>query len=189
MNAVLLSVRPKWCKLIANGKKTIDVRKSAPKIETPFKVYIYMTKVLTSSLVTIGDKPSMCHAGMLVIGEFVCDCITPLYNVCNDEWKRLQGTMHEIEKQLVKNACMTEAELHNYANGKQCFAWHISDLKIYDKPKTLNDFYMPCGKVNCKHCAYFYKHDTADSYDTWCAVDEKIPIVRPPQSYMYVEER
>ena len=42
--AVLISIRPKWCELIANGTKTVEVRKSRPKIATPFKCYIYCTK-------------------------------------------------------------------------------------------------------------------------------------------------
>ena len=42
--AVLISIRPKWCELIASGKKTIEVRKSRPKMEPPFKCYIYCTK-------------------------------------------------------------------------------------------------------------------------------------------------
>lgn len=42
--AVLISIQPKWCELIANGKKTIEVRKTRPRLETPFKVYIYCTK-------------------------------------------------------------------------------------------------------------------------------------------------
>lgn len=37
--AVLISINPKWCELIAIGKKTIEVRKSRPKIKTPFKVW------------------------------------------------------------------------------------------------------------------------------------------------------
>lgn len=41
---VLLPIKPKWCELIASGKKTIEVRKTRPKIETPFKCYIYCTK-------------------------------------------------------------------------------------------------------------------------------------------------
>lgn len=43
MKAVLISIRPKWCELIASGKKTIEVRKTRPKIETPVKCYIYCT--------------------------------------------------------------------------------------------------------------------------------------------------
>lgn len=43
--AVLISIRPEWCDLIVRGKKTIEVRKTRPKLETPFKVYIYCTKI------------------------------------------------------------------------------------------------------------------------------------------------
>jgi len=44
MESVLISIQPKWCELIASGKKTIEVRKTRPKLDTPFKVYIYCTK-------------------------------------------------------------------------------------------------------------------------------------------------
>ena len=43
MKSVLISIRSQWCEKIASGKKTIEVRKSAPK-EVPFKAYIYCTK-------------------------------------------------------------------------------------------------------------------------------------------------
>lgn len=41
--AVMLSIRPKWVEKIANGEKTIEVRKTKPKLDTPFKCYIYCT--------------------------------------------------------------------------------------------------------------------------------------------------
>ena len=41
--AVMLSIRPKWVEKIANGEKTIEVRKTRPKLDTPFKCYIYCT--------------------------------------------------------------------------------------------------------------------------------------------------
>ena len=44
MQSVLISIRPQYCELIASGKKTIEVRKTRPKLETPFKCYIYCTK-------------------------------------------------------------------------------------------------------------------------------------------------
>ena len=43
MKAVLISIKPNWCKLIWSGMKTVEVRKTRPKLETPFKVYIYCT--------------------------------------------------------------------------------------------------------------------------------------------------
>lgn len=44
MKSVLISIKPQWCKKIASGEKTIEVRKSAPK-EVPFKAYIYCAKI------------------------------------------------------------------------------------------------------------------------------------------------
>jgi len=41
--AVLISVQPRWCGLILNGKKTIEIRKTKPNIAPPFKCYIYCT--------------------------------------------------------------------------------------------------------------------------------------------------
>ena len=41
--SVITSVSPQECELIASGKQTMLVRKTRPKIETPFKCYIYMT--------------------------------------------------------------------------------------------------------------------------------------------------
>ena len=38
MDRVLLSVRAQWCDLITSGKRTIDIRKTKPNIETPFRM-------------------------------------------------------------------------------------------------------------------------------------------------------
>ena len=148
--AVLISIQPKWCELIASGKKPVEVRKNKPKLETPFKCYIYCTKGRGDCLWRWNgiwydtqfpnERPNRLDGK--VIGEFVCDCITPLYNVCYDEWERLLGGLHRIEKELVGRACLTEKELHDYANGKRCYAWHITDLVIYDKPKYLCEFFQ-----------------------------------------------
>lgn len=42
--AVLISILPNWVEKICSGEKTIEVRRTRPKIETPFKCYIYCTK-------------------------------------------------------------------------------------------------------------------------------------------------
>ena len=41
--AVLISIRPEWVEKILSGEKTLEVRKTRPKLEAPFKVYIYCT--------------------------------------------------------------------------------------------------------------------------------------------------
>lgn len=53
--AIMLSLHPRWCEKISNVifhstdeipvyEKFIEIRKTRPKIQTPFKVYIYCTK-------------------------------------------------------------------------------------------------------------------------------------------------
>lgn len=203
--AVMLSVRPKWCEKIASGEKTIEVRKTRPKLETPFKCYIYCTKAKERLIGILKDgdenygetyhgKPvfikldegSVCDMWgkrQKVIGEFVCDRISPLHNICTDDWKRLAGGLHNIEKELVNQACLTEAQLHTYAGGKNCFAWHISDLKIYDTPKELTEFHT-WGK--CKSCSKSGYESTACIYDENCMIP--MAITKAPQSWCYVEE-
>ena len=98
IKSVLISIGPKWCELIASGKKTIEVRKTRPKIETPFKCYIYCTKpkMITKYVFKPEDYPeymrpektvfckvpdasspfcSEVNGNGKVIGEFVCDRI------------------------------------------------------------------------------------------------------------------
>lgn len=192
--AVLISIRPKWVEKIANGKKTIEVRKTKPKLETPFQCYIYCTRdkhlafmqnQTGTNLIACMDVDAAIPVGGAigngkVIGEFVCDCVTPLYNVCMDDWKRLSGGLHNIEKELVNQACLTEAKLHTYAGGKNCFAWHISDLRIYDTPKELSEFKTLCRvDADCCACPY-YNYTKMDC-------DGRV-IGRPPQSWRYVDD-
>lgn len=117
MKAVLISINPKWCEMIANEKKPIEVRKNKPKVETPFKCYIYCTLPYKK-----------------VIGEFVCDKIVPIKVFDN-------GSIKDWNFYNLADSCLEYEELANYiGNGKTGYGWHISDLVIYDKTKELSDF-------------------------------------------------
>ena len=78
MKSVLVSEKPIMCDKIANGKKTIIVKKKAPK-EVPFKAYIYCCKGNNGYewLYRVDDnghgKAQSWHGK--VIGEFICDRI------------------------------------------------------------------------------------------------------------------
>lgn len=75
---------------------------------------------------------------------------------------------------------MTLDEQKVYGQDKPLYGWHISDLKIYGKPKELNEFIKPClyGGSPCKVCEYY------SDYSGEC----RNIITRSPQSYVYVEE-
>jgi predicted transcriptional regulator len=168
MKSVLISIRPKWCELIANGEKTVEVRKTKPKLEKPFKVYIYCTRGNGELIQRKGNKflgyteTSVCGK---VIGEFVCEKMLESFLNNNDGW-------------FVEKGCLTPKEIDEYQGDKAIlYGWHISDLVIYDKPKELSEFWtVKCTnkKVGCSQC--YIKPN--------CIT----PITRRPQSWCYVEE-
>lgn len=73
--AVLISIRPEWVEKIANGEKTVEVRKTQPKLETPFKCYIYETKARTEADRTSekGADAGKVYGRGMVVAEFICD--------------------------------------------------------------------------------------------------------------------
>lgn len=174
MKAVLISIKPKWCELIASGTKTVEVRKTRPKIDTPFKCYIYCTSakkhdenLWTAKNATIGKFADVSNGK--VIGEFVCDNISVFeykgggYLVNGDI-----STTISIQAQ----SCLTDYQFRKYAGEKSCYGWHISDLVVYDKPKELNEF------KQCHVCEYMGVCENT----CWK------PLQRAPQSWCYVEE-
>lgn len=184
MKAVLISIRPQWCEKITSGKKTIEVRKSAPK-EVPFKAYIYCTKGKDGYewLYRVDNngygKAQSWHGK--VIGEFICDKVF--------QWKckkylECDGTViyryFPLKPDLDKS-CLTFRQFHDYGCNKTLYGWHISDLKIYDKPKELSEFKISCNRKNpcCSCCNRF----TGKPWDICNST-----ITRPPQSWQFVEE-
>lgn len=137
MKDILLSTRPQWCEKIVSGKKTIEVRKSAPK-EIPFKCYIYMTQGTYKDLGLYSE--SIYQNRMKVIGEFICDMVIEWKYLPDDVFPSLR--MYYISVDDGEKTCLSYREIEEYGKGKTLYGWHISDLKIYDKPKDLNDF---CG--------------------------------------------
>ena len=167
MKSVLISIQPKWCELIASGKNTVEVRKKRPKIDVPFKVYIYETQGRTETPFVDEEGHHIFKGRGQVIGEFVCDKIynlTPHFDkpdFCNQylcDWKWGEGT-----------ACLSFTEMNDYLKGKNGYGWHITDLVIYDKPKELSEFHY------------------ASVLHTNCFANHTKRVTRPPQSWCYVE--
>ena len=127
MKSVLISIRPKWCELIASGEKTVEVRKTRPKTETPFKCYIYKTVDGRTNSVDVLEN----NLGK-VIGAFVCDEVHELkYYYCDGA---------DIDDDLLLETTLVREDINIYAGGKTLYGWHISDVKIYDAPKELSEF-------------------------------------------------
>lgn len=184
MKSVLISIKPKWVEKIVSGEKTMEVRKTRPKLETPFKCYIYCTSRKSNGEFWFAKKDTLIQpvdsvqfTGK-VIGEFVCG------EIIKDE----RGEYADV---FVKQACLSLEEQKAYGGDKPLYGWHISDLKIYDKPKELSEFNRPCVSVlgDCEDCIC---GKTSYSWD----FDEKTGKIyctrrlsKAPQSWCYVEEK
>ena len=174
--AVMLSIHPKWCEKIVSGEKTIEVRKTRPKLDTPFKCYIYCTLQGCNEFfrVDLGGDVAKWNRGKWwdrkgkVIGEFTCDRIY--------EFAPLNHAPDDVEKQ----ARLTREEIVNYLKGTG-YGWHISNLKIYDTPRELGEFRRACpNSWYCESCAMHWENNGT------CG-NESLQIKRPPQSWCYVE--
>lgn len=190
MRSIIKSVHPKACERIMSGEQTIIVAKSVPK-EVPFKAYIYCTKkpvaVLfngTGKHISEYDK-TYCYneRSGKVIGEFICDKV--------DTRTLTQLMIKEDSDKILRGTCLSETELFEYLGYKRGMSiydfkhsafclLHISDLKIYDKPKELGEFRKVCVIKNkdCANCEVY--SDYSGTCINW--------VTRPPQSWQYVEE-
>ena len=204
MKAVLISIKPKWCELIANGKKTVEVRKTKPKIDVPFKCYIYCTKDNSFAEKTLrgfddNSKAIYYKANKgKVIGEFVCDRIDYIgkrginnnFDYCYLSLNEWGNDDVEIEITDIKKSCISKEELNLYGANSPClYAWRFTDLVIYDKPKELSEFYTE-GECDCKSCerCKWFSYDTFQGEECCELSNYYKPITRPPQSWCYVEE-
>lgn len=203
MKSVLISIHPKWVEKIANGEKTIEVRKAAPK-EVPFKCYIYCTKPKKPKKYTLHTYINSGYGrkefgviGQWRSGKEVVDVNSHLpayrYNAYLAEGKVIgefvcnridvftpseHGIIFKRFRALYETR-LTVDEMRKYAKGKTLYGWNISNLKIYDKPKELSEFRKLC-KINLPMC------DRCEYYSTWNGRCEN--ITRVPQGWCYVEE-
>lgn len=197
--SVMISIRPRWINLISLGKKTIEVRKTRPKLDPPFKCYIYCTHSTDHPCGYIGCYDHDWHTfGLIsplnieagkhfnievvsgkVVGEFTCDSIET-HDLPYPAYQR------EVSAALLANSCLSYTDLHRYVgSGGRFYGWHIADLKIYDEPKGLSAFASP---------------ELVSAWEEYAACEERfgtlmdvVPpdrfhyrIKRPPQSWFYV---
>lgn len=153
--AVLISIRPKWCSKIANGEKTIEVRKRQPQLDVPFKVYIYCTQSADMLWILRERERSLCpdkiadvfkaakcggayRGNGKVIGEFTCNRVTNLFS----------NSRFWLDEDDVLHTCLSAAEMRKYANGAHgLYGWHISDLRVYDH-RAICGSLPACGRQN-----------------------------------------
>ena len=161
MKAILISIKPEWTLKILNKEKILEIRTSCPKEwrdylsgktkikPQPMKGYIYCTKGKTYK-----DSITVYHsitaimpyiANGKVIAEFQCNEIEVIKSI-REKRNGSSYQYHELNDRILKQSCLTEEQILDYTNGNDLYAWHIDNLKIYDKPRELSEFVLPLNQ-------------------------------------------
>ena len=187
--SVLISIQPYRAFLIIARimgwnipqHKTVEVRKDFPKDSAWNKrVHIYCSKNRKSfNRIPKHYRHLMEKFLGRVIGEFICDKFNNRYFYIDTD-----GTpISNIYKDFEQASCLKRKEIINYIlspnknlkahkGTRWVVGWHISDLKIYDKPKELGEFKTPNKAIIARTFNLEYGK----------------PLSRPPQSWCYIEE-
>ena len=149
MKAIMISIKPKWVAKILNGEKTIEIRKTMPKCDLPIDVYIYCTKD-KENLLDVGyadffsprfiirKDHKNCAMNGKVVAKFTLNKVEELYIRWGWGWET--KSIDNI-KVLESKTCLTRYDFAKYLKGKKGYAWHISNLVIFDKPKEISEFW------------------------------------------------
>lgn len=181
MKSIIISIHPKYCGKIFMYPcaKSIEIRKNKPRLELPFKCYIYCTKPNTNKSyeyleIHNHENGKIYKANGNIIGEFTVDRIDT-YS-CSDLFHTYQAlnsndssvmsvTPKSIHEEFVEGACISYEDAVQYCKNKKpddnFYGWHINNPILYAKPFSLVEFYEDKGFSNPQR------------------------IVHPPQSWMY----
>ena len=176
-----MSIQPYYAYLEMKGIKTIEIRKREPKSKDwsrKVKVYVSQNKK-SFNRIPKEDRVWFKQYVGKVAYEFVCDKVDTILCASTD---------HRYFSKC--GTCLTEEEIRNYCNGNDIFGWHISDLKVYDKPKELGEIitYTTRRRYTTKKAKEF----TGDGINIEKLIHgnrvEARIITKPPQSWQYVGE-
>ena len=186
--SILISLKPKQVANIFNGKQSLIISKSAmPKCKLPIEVFIYCTK-----------NGGYCHHAFKAFKPKDKRQVIPM-QLCNNKIVA-HFTLNEVEEiietyplfyktqsltctELEAKSCLTYDEIDNYIFDGIGYAWHISNLQIFDKPISLPSWqFMRLGFDN-----YYHQDHSKESYLNWANRCHEFEISAAPHSWRYVE--
>lgn len=181
-NVILISIKPEHAVNILNGKKKLELRKTAPKDFEGY-VYIYVTKsgcnLINSGRsyqLEIGNRLDYDLNGK-VVARFYLNKTEEVF--LNEELEiETEDLSHNT---LLKRSYVNYDQLNNYFSNENGdvngYVWYIRGLEILDKPKLINGFFNNDKKWS-------------NHYLSWIRIKDEIinkhRLKNPPQSWQYV---
>lgn len=211
MKAVLMSVHPQWCAKIFNGEKTIEVRKTRPLIDMPFKVYVYCTKKRMTRVPSMyaylhKNEPRVCAEYGTIetwgeIGDVIVNPHLASKHVSFGMHGKVVGEFvcegvrayipfglrgFELSLKRLEQMCLSKEQLDKYGGLKTLYGWHVTEPKLFEKPRDITEFAI-FGKCADECSEYdFCARDIAEDRVA-CKCFKRTFLKRPPQSWVYVE--
>ena len=205
---ILLPIKPYYAYLIMKDEKTVEVRKfliTDPNWSGKFKCYVSKDKASLKRIPEADRAEFEKNIGKVAF-EFVNEKIIK-YEDSELSFFEFAREANGVDTYPIEKAsCLTLRQMHKYSKGKLLYFYHITDLKIYDKPRELGEFYgynkelekrfidgddfcchdatneygealTECPADNIKNCYRCW-----EEWSGWCH-----RITRPPQSWQYVQ--
>ena len=209
MKSILISIKPEWVAKILNGNKTIEIRKTFPKCELPIDVYIYCTKD-KDNLLDVGyddffsprfivrKDHKNCAMNGKVVAKFTLNKVEEIryfddleipegYEDYDGNWVDTSThakDTHWISNGMLKQSCLSYDEVHKYLGKKTGYAWHISNLEIFNKSRELSEF-NALQRAKATDCGYLKQCKNCGKRFNRCHLLK--PLTKAPQSWCYVE--
>ena len=161
VKSIMAAIGSRECEELANGRQHIILEKTKPKINAPFKVYIYCTN--KKPYLVWGDVfrgnwyTEFTHISGYsrkdaekiwevfngnVIGETICDKCIKLFRIGNSSnWIWDHNNNEDINYYIDKALIREKDALNNHILPcTELYAWSIKKLKIYDSPEPISSF-------------------------------------------------
>lgn len=211
MKAILISDYAKWCALMMNGIKNIEVRKNKTlaiaiqKLINKYgyaEIYVYCTKgkpnlwlpyeydcfeLDETSQPYLSDKPILdvdTKMNGKVIFKFRCYKVEEINRYCTGRGISYKTeTLNNIE--LCDKSCLDLIEIDHYLYFKKGYAIHISKLEIFDKPKELSEFYKVGFKSAINQAVYIQNKSMRNNRID--LIESEYKLTKAPQSWCYIE--
>ena len=202
MKSVIISIKPYWVFLIIAKtmgwniakEKTVEVRKTCPKDDEWNKIgKIYCTKDKQSfNCIPKEYQPFMQKFLGKVIGEFVCNEITRIAR-CGYDNERIELnivdqnlTIKKLDEVFLSRCQLSYSDIEKYANGNEVYGWHISDLKLYEEPKDIGEFYRG-GMLSYDDWLYGIYNGNGGARSSYESYKNAFKLSKAPQSWCYVK--
>ena len=185
MDAIMIALSPEECKSLTKNELTVKLLKRYPKLQFPFKCYVYMK--MNGVPEYIYDKELKKHniyllhpnlANGRVIGEFTCDKMYT-FEYCEDSASYDMRVVNETGSFTTLLTAMTQDSICKYGKGSTLFGLHVSNFILYKKMLFPTNFTKPC--TGCKKKGT----NKCTEEDSYCRA---VVLQKGPTSWCYVGE-